>query len=344
MNSSCMNHIAILMLSVVLFSCQDKTHPILIDNGPINGTQARAFQIIDEDGDVIDFIKVDAEMDQKKPVLIMLQGSLPIPLVIRSEDRTSLTSIPFQLLPSHLEPYHIVVISKPHVPVIVSSDDIAPNATYKAVSPEYNKANYLQNYVRRTKLVIDVLSDQSWVDSDSFVLLGHSEGSYVAIKVGSHPKVSRVGALSFEPRGRYQQYYTRIHADLANDKITEEQATQQIDQLKTRWEHIEAYSEDDSQEHGDTFKATYSFSESFIDDIAELPKSIFIGYGTADVGARGCDSLSIQLDQAGKSDYRIVPYEGLGHNFEEVDSTGRSNFDKMYWDKTFQDFLEWVGD
>ena len=43
----------------------------------------------------------------------------------------------------------------------------------------------------------------------------------------------------------------------------------------------------------------------------------------------------------GKTNYKVLPMVGCGHNFEEISSEGVSNFDKMHWDDVMNGFIEW---
>ena len=73
-----------------------------------------------------------------------------------------------------------------------------------------------------------------------------------------------------------------------------------------------------------------------------MKKPIFIAYGTEDIGrAFGNDLLPIYFMNVGKTNYKVLPMVGCGHNFEEISSEGVSNFDKMHWDDVMNGFIEW---
>jgi hypothetical protein len=52
------------------------------DLGVIEDSKSRIFEIVDH-RDTIEFIKIDKNLETPNPVIIVLQGSLPIPLAIR---------------------------------------------------------------------------------------------------------------------------------------------------------------------------------------------------------------------------------------------------------------------
>ena len=312
------------------------------DLGVIENSDSRIFEII-EDRDTIQFIKINKDIESPKPVIIVLQGSLPIPLAIKYPEGISFTSFPYTLTEDLLSDYHLVVISMPDIPVVVNNSDIDNRATYTKAPKSYNRKNHLETYYNRTNSVIQFIIKQPWFNGHDLVLFGHSQGSYVAIKVGDkNPHVTKVGVTGMSPNGRFQQYLRTIRYEEHRGEITSVEAQEKIEEYYKRWKHISDNRFDDSQEKGDTFKATYSFSESFIDDILQLRKPIFIAYGTKDIGTLGCDLLPIEFERIGKSDYTLRAYPGLGHNFEEIDSNGRSNYDLMHWDEVFEEFIQWT--
>ncbi len=312
------------------------------DLGVIEGTNGRTFCLkIDQDS--INFIKIDSGIVEPKPVIIMLQGSLPIPLAIKYPTGISFTSFPYRLSKDVLESYHLLAISMPDIPILVGSDEIDNRGLYKDVPASYNRRNYLVTYVERANAVIDYIADQEWFNGKDLILLGHSQGTYVAIKVAnSNSVVSKVGVTGFSPNGRFQQYLRQVRYQEHSGQISNDEAQAKIDEYYERWKHIAKNRADDTQERGDTFKATFSFSESFVDDILALNIPIFIAYGTKDIGTLGCDLLPIEFERMGKTDYEMKAYPGLGHNFEEIDEGGRSNFDKMHWDEVFASFVDWM--
>ena len=314
------------------------------DIGVIENSNSRIFEIV-EGRDTIQFVKIDKDIETPKPVIIVLQGSLPIPLAIRYPQGISFTSFPYKITEELLSSHNLIVISMPDIPVLVNENEIDNRATYNKTPKSYNKNNYLQNYVNRTNSVITFIEKQPWFNNEDLVLFGHSQGSYVAIKVAKeNPRVTKIGVSGMSPNGRFQQYLSKVRYQEHIGKISPIEAQSKIDEYYKRWKHISANRYDDSQEQGDTFKATYSFSENFVDDILELRKPIFIAYGTKDIGTLGCDLLPIEFERIGQSDYKLKAYPGLGHNFEEINESGNSNYNKMHWDEVFKEFIMWINE
>lgn len=316
-------------------------HLLAQDLGIVKGVNARHFQI--EIGtDTIDFLKMDASLQIKKPVLICLQGSLPIPLIIDYPQGTHLTSFPYPITELQ-KTHHIINISMPHIPLRANVADIATNGSLKDFPIAYTKANYLQNYIARTNAVIQFLVQQDWVAAADISIFGHSQGSLVGIKVANNnPYIRKLGISGCNPFGRFEQSIRQIRLAELKGKITSEAAQSAIEANYERWAHYSQNRYDDSQTRGDTFKATFSFSENYVDDLEMLQIPLHIMYGTRDIGAISCDYLPIAFERIQKQNYTMQVFPGLGHNYEEINEDGGSNYDKMYWDKAFQTFYTWL--
>jgi pimeloyl-ACP methyl ester carboxylesterase len=185
------------------------------DLGVIHG-QARLFRLKDRDGD-IEFIKLDTSIREKKPVFLFCQGSLPLPLFV--QDPTygvymiggGITNFDRKAIEKD---YHFIVISMPHVPVTVPSANTNSSMCYipdttrpNVFAPDYERADYLENYVKRAEKVLKYLKKQPWVDHSRLVVAGHSQGAKIAAKLGARDKsITHVGLFGANPFGRVDQY------------------------------------------------------------------------------------------------------------------------------------------
>ena len=69
---------------------------------------------------------------------------------------------------------------------------------------------------------------------------------------------------------------------------------------------------------------------------------IYVAYGAEDLEhAESCDLLPIYFERAGKTNYKMMPLVGCGHNFEEISSDRVPNYDKMHWDDVMTGFITW---
>lgn len=310
------------------------------DMGTIEGLDARHYRIV-KDLDTIDFIKLDGNTSFRKPVFVMLQGSLPIPLIIKDGSTAQLTSFPYDYK-DVTKTHHIINISMPHLPLVVDGANIRPNGAMKGPPLSYNKNNHLDNYVRRLHAVLDFLLDQTWVDPSEIILLGHSQGSSVAIKCASQrADISVVGLSACNPLGRFEAKIRKARLAEQKGELSSVDAQIRISELYDEWKYYSDYRNDDTRLKGDTNKATFSFSENFIDDLLIINKPIYIMYGSRDESAVASDYLPIVFEAAGKTNYQMSVYPGLGHNFEEILPDGSSNYKNLRWQQAFDSFWEW---
>lgn len=304
------------------------------------------FGIHSEENDSIYFLRISKDTSlTAKPSLIFLQGSLPIPLIVQ-EDEYFIPSLNFDYL-TVAEKYNIIVISKPFTPAIANVKQLnnqycyVPDIAYpKQYDTLYLKNNYREKYISRTNDVIEFLQHQKWITKDQISIIGHSEGTSVAIGVAkSNQSIKAVGYLSGNPMGRYAQYiYSQRNAETKGLQ-TAEKSQDAIDLLYKRWNKICYSSEDLSS--SDPNRTWTSFSKSIINEITDLKCPIFIGYGTEDSGGQFCDYMPIYFDIAQKTNYKLSPYIGRGHNFEKI-VEGKPDFNDMIWEKVMADFLLWL--
>jgi len=89
---------------------------------------------------------------QRKPLLFLAQGSLPVPLLLLGE-RGPYPVFVFARPDSHyLDNYHLAIVGKPGVPVVANTKALQPNFTYNdprtGLPPvTYCQRNYLEYYV-----------------------------------------------------------------------------------------------------------------------------------------------------------------------------------------------------
>ncbi len=312
---------------------------------------ARLFTIVQK-GDTVNFLKVDTCLTKKKPTIIFLQGSRQIPLIIDYVDFRfipSISNFDYQKLSTK---YNIIVISKPYIPIVVSKDNLDSQFNCKSekidadVASKYFQNDMLDNYVTRTNAVVNYLAKQKWVDASQILVVGHSEGANIAIKLAKNKYVKAVGYLSGNPDGGFSKYLKETRVERYSLKRTAAAVQDSINLLYDDWKQKCSYN---SQSPKNTkyyiAKAWLSFAGSLRDEIIAIKKPIFIAYGTEDIGrAIANDLLPIYFMHKGKTNYKMMPMVGCGHNFEELSPEGVSNFDKMYWDDVMNGFVRWFED
>jgi pimeloyl-ACP methyl ester carboxylesterase len=339
-----MNKILVLVIILIptISFCQDK--------GLIKGIDARHFQLKTVQ-DTIDFILVNGKTDTVKPVLIFCQGSSPVPLVTidtkGNKFFTLLTNFDYKKV---VKEYHLVVISVPNTPLEVPEKKLNKRYFYvtdtsnqDSYSSIYLAKNYAENYVRRTKDVIDFLYTQKWVNAKNIILFGHSQGSGVAVGASlNNDKVSKLGYASGNPTGRIDQLIREQRQLAKEGKITREKSQKRIAGIYDMWQLINKNPNAMSSEFGDPNRTWTSFSKPVLNDLLKLIQPLYVVYGTEDIASVFCDLLPIYFTREQKTNLTFVPYLGLEHNFFEVGLDGNPNYTKGHWQQVMDEFIKWA--
>jgi pimeloyl-ACP methyl ester carboxylesterase len=319
------------------------------DLGLISGLDARHFQL-KSSKDTIDFILINGKTDVQKPALIFCQGSHPIPLITISQSGEKfITPINFDLN-KIANDYHLILISMPNTPLEIPRHQLSNSYCFITDSNDQHSYassflanNFADNYVRRTKTVINFLSSQKWVSPNKIILFGHSQGSKVAIGAAlNNPKVFKVGYASGNPLGRIDQLIREQRKLVSDGKISQEEAQQQIESIYQMWRQINEAPNAITTEFGDPNKTWTSFSTSTLDELLMVKQPVYVVYGTRDITSAFCDLLPIYFIRAHKSNLTLKPYLGLEHNFFEVDKDGSPIYTRGHWQEVMDNFLTWT--
>ncbi len=277
------------------------------------------------------------EEQKKKPLLLWAQGSLPRPLIMYDE-RGLFGVLPF--LPDELSlDCHIVLISKPGIPLIVDANSLDTGYNFADKTTHvpplyYCQRNYLDYYVRRDEAVLRYLKKQPWVDKARVVVGGHSEGSRVVSRLAAVPGlVSQVVYLSGSPLGRELTEVAREPTDSTGTGIEMEFA---------QWQHAVDHPEQNDCTPGDSDKNVYSHGQPDLPFLLKAQVPIFVGYGTRDAGAMANDYLRLEAIRLHKNNITFRPYLGREHNFFSF-KNGKVNNEDWYWERVGEDFLRWAG-
>lgn len=317
----------------------------------IKGTKARLFQLKNKN-DTIDFILVKDDVDTIKPVIIFCQGSTPIPLIVSFYNGQTkvFSSISHFNYDSILKDYHLIIISMPKTPIEVAVEklDGMNRVVIDKTRPEshllsYFKANYLENYVLRTKKVINFLYKQKWVDKHRIVLFGHSQGAKVALESAvGNKKIYKVGFSSGTPFGRTDNFVREERYNALLKLQSQEHTQAIINNFYEVWADVVANPNQLPPHHGDPNKTWLSFDKPLIPDFLKLKQPIYVTYGTEDVKSIMCDVLPFYFITAGKNNLTLKPYPGLDHNYSKLDNKRKPIEGTMQWQKMIDEFIEWV--
>jgi len=282
------------------------------------------------------------EENIRKPLFFFCQGSLPMPL-IKYHEKDIYGVFPFN--PDSLSvKYHLVIVSKPYIPVIADYTTLSPSFNYIDSSGKFPKGysdrNLLSYYVPRNIEILKFLQKQKWIATTQLVVAGHSEGSTVAAKMAvEFKKITHLIYAGGNPMGRIMSI---IEQSRVNETNTD--STRFGEEEIKYWEAVvkNKTNMDDSQ--GDTHRATYEFSQPPIKYLEKINIPVLVAYGTKDWSAPFNDFMRVDFIRQGKNNFTFKPYVGTEHNFFPLTNNNKPNYDIFNWDKVANDWLKWLSE
>lgn len=280
------------------------------------------------------------EENIQKPIFFFCQGSLPQPLIKYHADDVQ-GVFPFEA-DSLSQKYHLIIVSKPYIPLVVDYQTLLPNFSYVdslgKFPKGYSDRNLLSYYVPRNIAVLKYLQKQKWVSSTKIIVAGHSEGSTIAAKMASgYTKITHLIYAGGNPMGRIM---SMIGQGRANEADTD--STKFGEEAIKYWESVVTNKSEMDDSQGDTNKATFEFSQPPIEYLKKLKIPVLVSYGTRDWSAPFNDYMRVNFIQQGKINYTFQTYIGTEHNFFPLTADNKPNYDVFNWDKVAFDWLKWL--
>ncbi|WP_435414527.1 alpha/beta hydrolase family protein [Polaribacter aestuariivivens] len=284
---------------------------------------------------------IKGEENRKKPIFFEVQGSTALPLIVHDgKQQVSYVSISQGFAEKD---YHLILVSKPGIPLIVHKDSLT-NGKYKNLKTGKYPQKYLDNnnlnyYVKRNKKVIDYLKKQNWVDTTKIVVAGHSEGSTIATHMAD--KIDGITQLIYSGG---TPYYPRILAMIQKDRKLElEEESNWIQKDFNYWKDVVKHPlTKDRNEGWNTNYGTYSFSQNENEVLKRLKIPILISYGTSDEGAPFCDMFHIEIIKERQTNFTFNAYVGLDHYYQKKNNKIDSNNKTDYLSDVVYDWLKWL--
>ena len=291
-------------------------------------------------GDLVDILVQSKPGDEevKKPLFFFCQGSLAQPLI--KYDTLGVYGV-FPFSPdSLLNDYHLVIIGKPHVPLIAEKGTLKSDFTITdtAAYQRYSVRNYLDYYVDRNLAVISYLQKKPWVSKKELVVAGHSEGSTIAAKMASvSPKVTQVIYSGGNPVGR-------ILSIIEQDRQRESYAdsTHYGEEAFEYWQEVLDDRNNAEELSGDSPKTTYYFSVPSKDYLEKLKIPVLVSYGTKDYSTPFNDYLRAEMMRHDRKNFTFQAYVGTEHNFFPVLPDGSTDYTVYNWQRVADDWYAWL--
>lgn len=311
----------------------------------LSGYAQNYVSIKDETGyrnDSIRFI-VSGSLHDKKPVLLFMQGSGNMSIFKQADDGQYLAAIAGYSYDNYKDKYHIVIISKPGVPLVTPDDRPVPwdnNTTYCS---DYFWENDVKDYhVAAAAEVLKYLHRQSYADTSRIILMGHSQGAAVAAKVASlYPQlVTRLIYMSSSIFGRSFQEITDAYISMYRGEATHEQVIKKSGEIYAALEQSKNATPDSAWYYTHRSNLSFNYDPS-VKYLTKTQVPVLVVYGTADTKSNDCSYLPLFMLNS-DTKYTMRPYAGYDHSYFTVDESGRPDYDKWNWDAVFTDAVNWA--
>lgn len=277
------------------------------------------------------------EKHKRKPLFFFCQGSLARPLQILVSEDSGYPILPFNL-ETITNDYHLVIVNKPSLPLSEFVENLKDDFSYpkNGLPPkDYILNNHLEFYYKRNNRILKKILKENWVDSKRLVVAGHSEGSYIALKMAKHnSKISHLIYSGGNPLGRMMSMISMSRQN------PNEEETWVKDDLKD-WKQIVENKNIKETDRENTSFYHYSLSQNFIPDLLSLKIPVLVTYGTKDQNGIFNDYLQVVAIQQNKRNFIFKSYFNCDHNFFPL-VNGQPNHSVENWDNVAKDWVDWL--
>ena len=178
------------------------------------------------------------KINERKPLIIYLQGSTNFPLYWLNPDGRYYSSITLNV-DSMSNDYHIILISKPNTP-LVDSIQITPSGRKQYPLKEgYSEKYSLDWRANSADKVINDAIKKLKIDTSTVIVWGHSEGSQVAPAVAlKNKKVTHVISMMGNSLNHLYDFILNERVSALKGEKSNEEAQANIDSLYVEFEKI----------------------------------------------------------------------------------------------------------
>lgn len=292
--------------------------------------------------DPVDALIISKPGEEKtaKPLLLFCQDSLPQP-VVKYNEKGLYNTLPFDETP-FLENFHILIISKPYIPIIANSNKLDNNYIYfkdveKQLPPKgYTDRNYLEYYAYRNNAILKQLFKERWIKTNQLVVIGYGEGSAVAAKMASlNKKITHLIYSNGNP-------YGQIASQLVQQNKKQDVANSQKENIIEHWKKVVANPTQIQYNGTETYKATYSFSQPQRENLLQLTIPVLINYSTNDSCVAYQQLFQLEAIQHHKHNISFNSYVCLKNTIFLMEDNNTTNPHQLYWNKIATDWLLWI--
>jgi len=275
----------------------------------------------------IKFYVTKNKIENKKPLLVLLDGSghLPLYSLIKKEDGSSeiYGSMPFKYAKLS-EKFHVVLISKPGTPFLDSLNVSSYDKFLEIYQPskEYNDKLSLGWRVCSASKIIDYLSKKINIDNKNIIAIGYSEGGQVVSKLAiKNKKITKIVSIVGGGLNQLNDFITTERLKAQKGLISSDSAQTNIDSLYEQFKDIYKYpNATDRFWLGHTYKRWASFcKESSLENMLKLKIPILQVASAYDENSpiTGNDFTKLEFIKQGKTNLTYKVYPNCDHWFND---------------------------
>ncbi|MCG8335251.1 MAG: hypothetical protein MJE63_12075 [Proteobacteria bacterium] len=277
----------------------------------------------------------DGKFINRKPVILFLQGSGPKPIFWK---KGAQTTTPIAFSREQLRNFYFVIIRKPGMPFYADSDFKVPKIYHKLLNFNYR--------VKTASLVFRELLNKKWVDKKKIILVGISEGAYLAPRVAVQN--NGITHLACFLGGGLSQAYDPVFNILNDKKHAGEHSEALLNDVEDYLQILRDINKDAESTtkfwRGHTYKMWSGFFDySPKNDLIKLDIPIFYAVGSKDRASpfEGNIMVPVEFARLGKKNLTFEICRNCDHGFNEVLSDAESRFTPRFEEYTNK-FFQWL--
>ena len=291
----------------------------------------KTVSITDNDLGEVQYHVYRNRINDRKPLIVYLQGSTNLPLFYLKPNGKYSSGITLNVNAMSND-YHIILISKPNTP-LVDSIRITPSGRKQYPMQEGYQEKYSLDWRAGAadKVIDDALKTLN-ADPSTVIIWGHSEGSEVAPAVAVKNKhVTHVVAMMGNALNHLYDFILLERVAAFNGEQSNEEAQANIDSLYTEYEKIYADPTSTTQEwYGETYYKWSSFSlTSPLENMLKLDIPIlYVAGGEDRQSILNMDYAKLEFLRKGKDNLTYKVFPNCDHNFLETktDASGKKEW------------------
>ena len=265
------------------------------------------------------------DFKNRKPVIFFIEGSGHYSS-FTIDDSLNIKYIFSNELFSFLDKYNILIVGKFGIPIVSTKSAQEKSFQYYdslgKLPVEYLVNTNLATSVQVFGSIIDKISKLN--KTPKFLVMGHSQGSRIAIELAKHPNVIGTVYMSSDPLGRLGSVLDEEYSLF--EKRNDERYDYYLGLVKN------GSNSTDSVFREDTYNNWKSFAYPSLISISQTKKPLLITFGDLDKNCPNC--YVYDLLPSYFSNIEVIKYKGLDHSYYDIE-------ENSHWDSLYKDIRKW---